>query len=428
MISETDKILEILKGSEQVVSGYFQSQLEIVRKRIIENASCFLSELKSPITGKTYTLDGETISFSYERNISHRVLERRFDLSIDSDFYHKTIFFNSGISAIYNVIISLKRILRKEKLNILTQSSYFETGMINSILMNSISTLDSNTDVEFDVIFIESIDYNNLCYCSLIELIQSREISFSDNQITFIIVDTTLYKDKNEVENTFGKIFPTNVILIEVESLIKFYQLGLELSNVGAVTIYSHYSICEIVDDLAVYLKKVRNISGSNLNLYEIALLSNELMLNHDLVDVYRTRIYKNARKFYDILSKEKSNFKFIYPEKNKGESPFIIMKNESYTIDDYLLYCSLLKIIVEEEEVDVIMGSSFGFNHTRYELIITDRVKGEAFIKLSIGAFDENSQIEFASLINRLNSDSKIKQEFKRYGQIELLRLDDTD
>ncbi|WP_133120739.1 hypothetical protein, partial [Streptococcus pseudopneumoniae] len=69
MISETDKILEILKGSEQVVSGYFQSQLEIVRKRIIENASCFLSELKSPITGKTYTLDGETISFSYERNI-----------------------------------------------------------------------------------------------------------------------------------------------------------------------------------------------------------------------------------------------------------------------------------------------------------------------------------------------------------------------
>ncbi|MBF9649591.1 hypothetical protein, partial [Streptococcus pseudopneumoniae] len=237
-----------------------------------------------------------------------------------------------------------------------------------------------------------------------------------------------LYKDKNEVENAFGKIFPTNVILIEVESLIKFYQLGLELSNVGAVTIYSHYSICEIVDDLAVYLKKVRNISGSNLNLYEIALLSNELMLNHDLVDVYRTRIYKNARKFYDILSKEKSNFKFIYPEKNKGESPFIIMKNESYTIDDYLLYCSLLKIIVEEEEVDVIMGSSFGFNHTRYELIITDRVKGEAFIKLSIGAFDENSQIEFASLINRLNSDSKIKQEFKRYGQIELLRLDDTD
>lgn len=428
MISETDKILEILKGSESVVSGYFQSQLEIVRKRIIENASCFLSELKSPVTGKTYTLEGETISFSYERNISHHVLERRFDLSIDSAVYHKTIFFNSGISAIYNVIISLKRILRKEKLNILTQSSYFETGMINSILMNSISTLDSNTDVEFDVIFIEVIDYNNLCYCSLIELIQSREISFSDNRITFIIVDSTLYKDKSEIDKAFEKIFPTNVILIEVVSLIKFYQLGLELSNVGAVTIYSHHSICETVDDLAVYLKKVRNISGSNLNLYEIALLSNELMLNEDLVNVYRTRIYKNARKFYNILSKEKSNFKFIYPENNKGESPFIIMKNEDFTIDDYLLYCSLLKMMVEEEEVGVIMGSSFGFNHTRYELIITDRVKGEAFIKLSIGAFDENRQIKFASLINRLNSDSKIKQEFKKYEHIELLRLDDTD
>ncbi|MDQ8837884.1 hypothetical protein [Streptococcus ruminantium] len=428
MIIENKEIMEILCSTTEIHGKYFHPRLEEIREGIINRASNYLSELKSPVSGKTYSINGEIISFSYERNISHEILESKFNSSIISCAYHKTVFFNSGISAIYNIFISIKRIMNKENLNILSTSSYFETGMINNVLMANVVNINSKDVIEHDVIFIETIDYNCLHYNSLVEIFQNNHFTFSKDKVTFIVVDSTLFRDKKDIDIIIEKFLSKNVIFIEVMSLIKFYQLGMELSNAGSITIYSHESMSEVVNELASYLKKVRNISGSNLSLYEIALLSDNTMLDIDLVEMYRLRIYKNARRFYNFIDKTDSIFNVIYPENGRGEAPFIILKNEDYKMEDYLLYCSLLKKLIEVENIGIFMGSSFGFNHTRFELIITNEFEDEAFIKISIGAFDENSQASFALLINRIKSNEKIKKILTEHQDLELLKVDNSD
>lgn len=425
--NEEFSLMSIFNNESGMQNGYFHTEIEKIRKLVININQRYLLELKSPEANKNISLNNKKINFSYERNISHDILENRFDSQIVSRMYHKTVFFNSGIASIYNLLISIKRILRKNNLKIFSTSSYFETGMINDILMSEVIGDSCRGCSNYDVIYIETVDYNELQYHDLIKILEDERFDFPEDKITFVIIDSTLFQDNN-IDKAIEKFSDSNIIIIEVISLIKFHQLGMELSNAGSVTFFAEKSMKKIADDMSSYLKKMRSISGSNLTLYEIALLSSEMILDNRFVCEYKNRIYKNARLFFNLLNKPNSLFDIIYPEIGYGEAPFIILRNNNYTLDDYLRYCSLLKRMIEIEDIGIIMGSSFGFNHTRFELIITNEKDNVGFLKIAIGAFDEINQRRFASLINKMHSNESILALLKKYKDIKFLKVDNSE
>ena len=83
---------------------------------------------------------------------------------------------------------------------------------------------------------------------------------------------------------------------------------------------------------------------------------------------------------------------------------------------------------MIEIEDIGIIMGSSFGFNHTRFELIITNEKDNVGFLKIAIGAFDEINQRRFASLINKMHSNESILALLKKYKDIKFLKVDNSE
>ena len=89
--NEEFSLMSIFNNESGMQNGYFHTEIEKIRKLVININQRYLLELKSPEANKNISLNNKKINFSYERNISHDILENRFDSQIVSRMYHKTV-------------------------------------------------------------------------------------------------------------------------------------------------------------------------------------------------------------------------------------------------------------------------------------------------------------------------------------------------
>ena len=425
--TEIKAVLEKKQFNE--FTGYFLPEILNIRNNIYADAQHFFNNVKSPKFGDFYDITNnieDYVYYSYERNISHSLLENSYSSGYIKNSYNKTVFFNSGIATIFNTLSMLKRILNKKQLNVLSHSSYFETSTLHNILMNNI--IDFNSDSfkdNIDVIFIETIQYDeNMQTFNLMENLNFIIEKLDTHKVLFIIIDSTLFRDAKGLNRFINNYLGNDIIIIEIISLLKLHQFGMEISNVGVATIYSTQTNHKVVDNIAIYLKKMRNVTGSNLSLYEISLLSNEIFFDNDLINLYKNYIYSNSRYFANALKKGNIITKICYTWSLDYAAPFIILKNNEYDLQDYIRILSIIKYLIEKEDLNIFMGSSFGFNNTRYELIITNKETKSCFIKIAVGAFDCTAQEKFIIILNNINACISKNELFLKYRNIPIIQF----
>lgn len=373
--------IEFLFSESKIASDLELHKLELeIRNQIIKNSLLskrFWSYRSLDLN--TYE-DSQEIGSTYDRSFSPESIEKLFMLKNSYIKKDSCIVFNSGMAALNSAITIAHNIVRGP---INTYFAYFET---ESLLREIVRDFQRNdTAQEFNsnlrknnIAFLEnpicSMDKYNINYNDLY-----NTLSLDKHKIYVLVVDSTL---ELEEDSNFFKLLklPYPVIIFKLRSGQKLDQLGLELTNIGIVEVYSnvsdehHHFITEL-------LRNYRTVSGMSVNTDTYFRLSTKV-INMEDIKKYKRAIQRNAYSMFTEISNKDSN---LFNIKYKIGMPFIYLTPKSSHFDLKLWIDNLIKSVSSKEGY-IPYGTSFGFRHTRLEII--DNSVSNPFVRLSPGKY----------------------------------------
>lgn len=334
---------------------------------------CFLHAehvYKSPSYPQDFwTLNNSKVDFKYERVINYRSWEDKHYTNINH-FSGFSMFFSSGMSAIFNVL-HLLRIMFKGELNGVLLGDYYETRTllknlsikdINHEHLNDTSLLNSINKVDF--LIVEPVRYNT----TLGVVVEEDIINFINHHksVKAIVIDFTLLSKSFNIENFLSKI-DKNIFIFFIKSALKLDQSGLEFSNSGQLSLYikSSNTIPEYVEKLRTLLEGQRGALGSSLSYYEVCQLDYP-MFNTDIN--YINKVLDNVTFFVSCL--KNSNLEVIHPSllNPKYKSPFLFVKTENN--DSFYKFMEYIDSYLENNHIHIPTRNSFGFRNISMEVV----------------------------------------------------------
>lgn len=407
-----NKIDETIKN----IKDYKESQLEKTLDKFTMELRALLlqrgqrivnSHLKSPPEDdETYLPSGEKLKFSYERDIRPTILEQRAESYRDIPDYwsHKSILFSSGMAAIatlFQSYFSMSRPTKENPLYISSWSDYFETRMLKNIYSSDIVNIEIHKEEEkflksvsnADVFFIEPIRYNwEMEVINLNGFINTLK-NESKRGIKLIIIDTTLNGETLDFHMILNELKSIpDLIVVQLNSILKLDQQGLELSNGGLMSIYTYTenSSAPNATDLTKYICSVRTILGNSLTFEEIAILDNNFVFNRKWYNKYSMEIFKNNAELASKILAGGIFKKVVHPSLFSNEgwayAPFVILHLKEDTLENHSFLTEVIKYEVEKVGLNFHYGSSFGFRNHRYEVVIPDLSTKKGLFKVAMG------------------------------------------
>ncbi len=337
----------------------------------------------------------------YERAFLKEYIDSRFKFGIHM---YMTSSGMSAFTTIFNFLLGERNL--KGKI-LAGQSSYFQyKQLLSSMSGNRIIWCDeTNTEKIIEAIEIYQpcvIFLDSLCNASSIPIPNlAYLIKYLTNHIkdhTYLVIDNTClgptYQLMQLVKGKSKKLH-----LIVFESLMKYHHFGLDRATGGII-----YSWGKDTHKLRDYRKNSgTNIADSSVYLFPIP---NRIMLEKRL-----ERFQTNATYLATALSdhiKGGNNNKInhiIYPalpnhtvhDKNLNLSFTGSFFNIEFKEKSIKTYKKFLRLVIEEakkKKVQIIVGTSFGLNHTRIYLTSLWTDQGEPFIRIAVGT-ENRRQIE---------------------------------
>ena len=362
--------------------------VQYLRTQIMQNEFwASISRMKSPEFKKGKDLSKSY--FSYERSYMPYSIET---LITESFHTHKvsTLVTRSGLSsldlAFRTSIYFLHSI--KENLNSVSYYNYFETETLMQ-QMERVELIRNNNSTNFDkfinlilkcnpdIIFIEN------------PLAIPKNVNFSEHKLlttirkldprTFriIIFDSTLKGSLTNLESLLNKL-PGNYLILDIVSGIKFYNLGLELSNLGITTIWCKND--NIKRNFKKRLKAYRNVTGQTIEAVEESYLY-PIFKNLNLVDAHYQAVLKNSLTYQNIFYK--------YGIIDKLSLTPIVTINNHWSGDQVVNIVHNIHDALKARGLNLSTGDSFGFHLTRVQDIhSSNQLKNEHWIRIAPGSF----------------------------------------
>lgn len=225
----------------------------------------------------------------------------------------------------------------------------------------------------------------------------------------FIIVDCTLAPLVSNIYLKYRNKLPQNVILVTVESLLKYFQMGLELTNLGFVVFHGYLLKRQLYRDIVFdLLRTLTAIPDASLieRISDFSVRHLKCRLN---------RFSRNARFLYDYFlhlkdmnivesvrtSIAKQNNFVIDNEQWIGSILYVQFKNFN-SLEEYE---KLAKDFIYDESRSslVCYGMSFGFDTTRFCAVQDIKLEGSEglCLRISIG---KDTILEIVNLIEDFN------------------------
>lgn len=308
----------------------------------------------------------------------------------------KTLLFNSGMAAISSLAYFLHCSKNVQKL-VLGENAYFETKwlledyrrcqLVNEYQLKTLPKADTywfeypiNCTSPLKYPFREQFDLSGF-FTKFIEIVKksSRPI--------YLVLDYTLYYLPFNL-NSFLKNLPSNLTIFLVTSLQKHRGLGLDLTNAGAITIYSHQNV-----DIYEYLSRVRAIMGTSIT-QETAWFMPPL--NPKIINQIIADSGLEARRLYQHINCPNSAVRFYCADNHQFQTCFIfaiidpsLMKK--YNTVPYLSDQLIAELVAsaKRHHAVLIQGTSFGFPFTRI-FKNSERYNDTDTLRIAVG-YDSN-------------------------------------
>ena len=366
---------------------------------------CFLHTehvYKSPPYPQEFmTLNNSKLDFRYERVIKYRSWEDKHYNSINN-FSGFSMFFSSGMSAIFNVL-HLVRIMFKGELDGVFLGDYYETRTLIRNLsienihyehVNDASLLNRLNKV--DILIVELVRYSTTL--SVVEEDDIINFINHNKSVKAVIIDFTLVSSSFNIEKFLNRI-DENVFVFFIKSTLKLDQSGLEFSNSAQLSLYikSVSAIPEYVEKLRTLLEGQRGALGSSLSYYEVCQLDYP-MFNKDAE--YVNKVLNNVTSFVSCL--ENSKLEIIHPSllNPRYKSPFLFVKTESN--EDFYKFMGFIDSYLEDNHINIPKRNSFGFRNISMEMVQMNKTQN--VLKIAPGRIDGMKQQALIEGIMKFN------------------------
>ncbi len=371
---------------------------------------------------------GQTINYSYERNIEPDILEKRVAAyrPVPPGWHADHVLFSSGMAGLATFLqsyLSMVRPTSQAPLKLVMWGGYFETHALLELLSHdAFSCCRTKTQASLwntivqgdaDVLLLEPVSYDWDMEVLDLQKLVSLGWQRQTKKAKVIVIDTTLVGESIPRQQLFTDLAgspPT--LFVQLSSGLKLDQQGLEFSNVGIVSIYTfeQENRNPKASQFAQYLRSIRQIVGSGLSMDEIALLDVPFFLDRKSMSEYAKAVFLNNAQLAQSIKIEGGIFSRIsHPSLSWkadlpwAHAPFVILHLAEDTLVNHSLLLSVVDYEARRRGLSLTPGGSFGFRNHRFEVILPRLSDKGGLFKVAMGARNGPSRNGVIELLNEL-------------------------
>jgi hypothetical protein len=333
-------------------------------------ASSTSKSYRSPTQNEqAITPAGKFHNFGYERDLQPHALERRCEGFFEPPprgWSQDHVLFSSGQAAMVAVLTlfaarpGAPRSLRHE-------GSYFETADLLGLFANR---LPRQTSAPADIVIAEPVwcDGERFGSVDLADLALRAKAEGTQA----IVVDSTLVGLDDDLKPLLSAL-PPGMEVFRLHSGLKLFQAGLELADVGIVSLYGSQQGEE--------LRRIRTLHGTGLRFADIAALELPLFLNRAATRDYENAVFAHNAALAQAAEDNRAlDARYPCPPQR---APFVIFRLPSAEACEHL--DERIADIAARRGLALEKGGSFGFRGHRFETV---RPEGKPpFLRVAMGA-----------------------------------------
>lgn len=312
-------------------------------------------------------VNNKKMKYCYESLIDDREYSKEYAIKINN-YMSQSFFYRNGMSAIRGVLCTLKTLL-SEELSILYNIGYFESRyLLKLFYKNSLNLSEyKGEDNDFNVIFMELILYNkNLELTDINKVISA--IEKSNKERIYVIIDSTLTPCTAQLIDIISKKTCKNIVFIDIRSMIKFDQQGLELCNGGVANWYFEKEDEDFAEFCSEYIIRLKGILGENILFRDMCLMSRFNI--KDTFGYYQSVISMSSIMFDEISNNNIFNELYWNEESDvlKIKSPFLMASLNNNRKEDYESFIRNTVKKFSNEGLFLPFRNSFGYRSPSIE------------------------------------------------------------
>jgi hypothetical protein len=345
--------------------------------------------------------DGEAIDFGYERSLAPEGLEARLAAyaPAPAGWQADHLLFSSGQAAMNCLLLALapRGANPANPPRIRHLGGYFETEELLA-MMNShgmIRELPMECDDHADVLILEPVYFDRDANVHRLDMTAAlqRHCAGAEGCPSLVIVDSTLVGPCFDLDPLLPQQLSCSEaghLLVRMSSGLKLDQAGLELANVGLVSLYRREGQGFAIDP-AEKLRKARTLTGAGLGFDAMGALQAPWFLDREQARSYAEAVFENNAVLAQRLSEVDGLFAQISHPRLGSDSgaaaPFVLIQLQDDAPENYR---KLEQVIAQEAKARGLRfdkGGSFGFRGHRYEAILPQAGEITPFLRVALGA-----------------------------------------
>jgi hypothetical protein len=334
---------------------------------------------RSPSDGEAVlTPSGRFHNFGYERDLQPEQLERRcarFFAAPPAGWTADHVLFSSGQAAMNAVLTHLTALHPIRSVH--HAGAYFETDELLALYGKRLQRL--GPDHKPDLVIAEPV------WCDGAAFGQNRPAEIAalceKAGATLLIIDSTLAGLDDGLNDVLRNLSP-RVTVFRLHSGLKLFQQGLELADIGIVSVYG--------SGAAEHLRSIRTLHGTGLRFADVAALELSFFLDAPSTRRYEEAIFAHNARLARAMSETSGPFTpVMHPSLSfsMGRAPFCIFTLADPGADPEAGYEALEQAILagaERRNLVLDRGGSFGFRGHRFEVVRPDG--RPPFLRVALG------------------------------------------
>lgn len=345
---------------------------------------------RSPTRGQETRLSsGPHDAFGYERDLQPAKLERRcqgFFPAPPRGWAADHILFSSGQAAMTGALLSLRGGVLGADTHpaLIHRGSYFET---RSLIEAHPALADLRVDGDMaaaNVVIIEPVSCDG--DFTRIDVDAALDAWSAEERPRVAIIDSTLLGQAdglNDVLSRFGA--HKTAAVLRIMSGLKLLQAGLELANVGILSVYTPTT--QATKTIGRRLRETRTLTGSGLRYGDLLALEAPCFLDPAYCRRYGEAVFDHNGRLARAVAQSNTRFAPVnHPALNvpPGQAPYCAFR----LVDSDADYEELAHDLTHEasrRRLAFEQGGSFGFRGHRFEIVRPD-TGDEPFLRVALG------------------------------------------
>jgi hypothetical protein len=335
-------------------------------------------------------------AYGYERDFQPDSLEARCEAFFGPPppgWSAAHVLFSSGQAALGAILLHLAE-PRRAKLRVAHVGAYFET---RELVARACTPVEEAADA--DCIIVEPIACDGR-FSRHDPAAVARGLTGGQT----LVIDETLSAPRTRSPAVLGEGVAEGAAILRLVSGLKLLQQGLELANVGVVSVFA--TDASLTRSLAEGLKRCRTLTGTGLRFVDALALEAPFFLDRAVTRTYAEAVFAHNAALAREVAARNRLFKPLDGADAGLAAPYCAFElADGNSVEALQALAGRIERQAQARGLLIERGGSFGFRGHRFEVIEPET--GETpFLRVALGARDDRSCAGVIELMTQIAAD----------------------